>query len=132
MNLPVADWARLEGGGRKAVARVVGAAMRLLRLGSSIPYQQMKSLVDENDKWVRGLGAAYERISCPVMLVLGSDADLVPQGAEIRDAVREGVRGLQDAHPHVSVEWLSCGHFIPLQRPAELTAKIESFVNQLT
>jgi pimeloyl-ACP methyl ester carboxylesterase len=104
LNLPAADWARMESGGRKAVESVVVAAMRLLRLGSSIPSERMKSLVDENDKWVRGLGAAYERISCPVMLVLGSETDRVPQGAEIREAVREEARVLQNAYRHVSVE----------------------------
>jgi hypothetical protein len=39
---------------------------------------------------------------------------------------------LQDAHPDVWVEWLSCGHFIPHQRPAELAENIESFVDRLT
>ena len=92
----------------------------------------MRRLVEQNDQWLRGLGAAYDRISCPVLLVLGSRDDRVPQGAEIREAVRRGARALRDEHPGVGVEWLPCGHFIPLQLPAELAAKIERFTDSLS
>ena len=128
VDLPPADPALMAPPG--PVASVVAAVSRLLRLGSSIPYERMQRLVDEHAGWVRGLGDAYDRITCPVLVVLGAEADPVPQGVEIRDAVRDGARRLQAAHPEVAVEWLSGGHLIPLQRPAELAAAIGSFVDR--
>jgi pimeloyl-ACP methyl ester carboxylesterase len=131
VDLPAADWVRMEAGGRKLVADAVMALTRLLRLGSAMSYEEMKRLADENDQWLRGLGETYGRISCPVLLVLGSRADRVPQGVEIRESVRRGAQALQDAHPEVAVEWLPCGHFVLLERPVELAAKIEHFTESL-
>jgi pimeloyl-ACP methyl ester carboxylesterase len=127
VDLPAADWASLEAGGRRLLISISMAAMRLLRLGSSLPYAEMKRLADENDQWLRGLGAAYERITCPVLLVMGSRPDRTPQGVEIREAVRRGVQALKETHPEVKVEWLPCGHFAPLERPAEVATAIERF-----
>ncbi len=77
------------------------------------------------------LGAAYDLITCPVLLLVGSRADRVPQGEEIREAVRRGVDSLQEAHPEIRVEWLSCGHFAQLERPAEVAVSIERFAAAL-
>jgi pimeloyl-ACP methyl ester carboxylesterase len=127
VDLPAADWASMEAGGRRLLIGVSMAAMRFLRLGSSLPYAEMKRLADGNDQWLRGLGAAYKRITCPVLLVMGSRPDRVPQGTEIREAVRRGVQALKETHPGVKVEWLPCGHFAPLERPAEVATAIERF-----
>ena len=100
-------------------------------LTAALSYTEMKRLVDDNDHWLRGLGAAYERISCPVLLVMGSRPDRVPQGIEIREAVRRGVQVLQEAYPDLRVEWLPCGHFAPLERLAEVAVTIERFAGSL-
>jgi pimeloyl-ACP methyl ester carboxylesterase len=63
------------------------------------------------------------------LLVVGSRADPVPQGEEIREAVSQGVRSLREAYPKVRVEWLPCGHNVPLERPAELAELIVRFAN---
>jgi pimeloyl-ACP methyl ester carboxylesterase len=131
VDLPAPDWVRMEAGGRRLVAGVAMSVMRVLRLGSALSYAEMKRLAEENDQWLRALGAAYDRISCPVLLVLGSRPDRVPQGIEIREAVRRGAKALQEAHPEVAVEWLPCGHFVPLERPAELAAAIQRFTDNL-
>jgi pimeloyl-ACP methyl ester carboxylesterase len=51
----------------------------------------------------------------------------VPRGEEIREAVSDGVRSLQETRPKVKVKWLSCGHNVPLERPKELADLIVEF-----
>jgi pimeloyl-ACP methyl ester carboxylesterase len=131
VDLPATDWVRMEAGGRKLVADVAMAVMRFLRRGSALSYDEMRRLANENDLWLRGLGEVYDRLSCPVLLILGSRADRVSQGVEIRESVRRGARALQDAHPGVMVEWVPSGHFVPLECPAELAAMIERFTDSL-
>jgi pimeloyl-ACP methyl ester carboxylesterase len=131
VDLPAADWASLEAGGRRLLMSLAMAATRLLRLGSALSDAEMRRLVEENEQWVLNLGAAYDRIDCPVLLVMGSRPDRVPQGIEIREAVRRGVEAVQERHPEVAVEWLPCGHFAPVERPAEVAMTIERLVSTL-
>lgn len=131
VDLPAADSTWIEARGRKPLATLSMAVGKLLRLGSSLSSEDMNRLVEENEPWLRGLGAAYDRISCPVLLLVGSTPDRVPQGVEIREAVRHGVHELQGAHPGVMVEWLSCGHFAQLERPAEVAASIDRFIGAM-
>jgi pimeloyl-ACP methyl ester carboxylesterase len=85
--------------------------------------------VEENEPWLRGLGAAYDQISSPVLLLVGSRPDRVPHGVEVREA--RGVRELQGAHPGVQMEWLNCGHFAQLERPTEVAASIDRFIGAM-
>lgn len=128
VDLPAVDRAPPGGGGASLVLALARAAGKLARRRAGLPFEDMERLVDEHDPWLRGLGAAYERISCPVLLLVGSEPDRVPQGAEIRAAVRRGVHALQEAHPEVTVEWLPGGHFVHLERPSEVAASIERFL----
>ena len=84
-------------------------------------------MVEEHDARIPDLGGAYDRIACPILMVLGSRADPVPRGEEIRRAVSDGARSLREAHPRVKVKWLPCGHNVPLERPKELADLIVGF-----
>ena len=118
--LPSADWDMMEAEMRRPLVRVGVWAMKVARLGAKLSFEELKRVVEEHETRINGLDGEYDRIACPMLMVVAARADHVPQGGEIREAVREGVRRLQGAHPEVRVEWLPCGHNISLERPAEL------------
>jgi hypothetical protein len=64
-------------------------------VGNLVVVRRHERLVEENDPWLRALGAAYDRISCPVLVVVGSRPDRVAQRVEIRETVRRGVHALK-------------------------------------
>lgn len=127
--LPRADWEVMEGELRRPFARLAMWATKVMRLGSRLSFEEIRRVMEEYDAVISNLSDAYDGISCPVLLVVGSRPDPVPQGEEIRDAMRKGVQRLEDVHPEVRVEWLPCGHNVPLQQPAELARLIVEFVS---
>ena len=118
--LPSADWESMEAEMRRPLPRLAMWAMKVARLGMKLSFDELRRVVEEDEAKATDLDGAYYRITCPILMVMGAHADPVPQGDEIREAVREGVRSIRKTHPRVKVEWLSCGHNVPLERPAEL------------
>jgi pimeloyl-ACP methyl ester carboxylesterase len=121
LELPRADWESMEAEMRRPLLRLWVWAMKVVRLGTKLSFDELRRVVEEHDVKQSELDVAYYRITCPILMVVGSHEDPVPQGEEIRDAVLEGVRNLRERHPKVKVEWLPCGHNVPLERPQELT-----------
>ena len=112
---------------RRPLPRLTTWAMKVTRLGTKLTFEELKGVVEEHDAKIPSLGGAYDRIACPILMVLGSRADPVPQGEEIRRAVHDGARRLQETPPKVEVKWLPCGHNVPLERPKELADLIGGF-----
>ena len=52
------------------------------------------------------------------------------QGEEIREAMREGVQAFRDVDPEARIEWLPCGHNVPMKCPAELADLIVGFTQR--
>jgi pimeloyl-ACP methyl ester carboxylesterase len=127
VSLPSADWDTMEAQMRRPLVRVGVWAMKVARLGAKLSFEELKRVVEEHDARIDSLDGEYARITCPVLMVMAAHADQVPQGEEIREAVREGVRDLQERHSRVRVEWLPCGHNVPLERPVELAELILRF-----
>ena len=127
VSLPSADWDTMEAEMRRPLVRVGLWAMKVARLGAKLSFEELKRVVEEHDARINGLDSEYAHITCPVLMVVAAHADQVPQGEKIREAVREGVRDLQERHPRVRVEWLPCGHNVPLERPVELAELIVRF-----
>jgi pimeloyl-ACP methyl ester carboxylesterase len=122
--LPSADWDMMEAEMRRPLIRVGVWAMKVARLGAKLSFEELRRVIEEYEARIDGLDGDYDRIACPVLMVVAARADRVPQGEEIREAVREGVRSLKSSHPEVRIEWLPCGHNIPWERPAELADRI--------
>jgi pimeloyl-ACP methyl ester carboxylesterase len=120
LELPSADWESMEAEVRRPLPRLAAWAMKVARLGTKLSFDELRHVVEEHDVKQSELDRAYYRITCPILMILGSHEDPVPQGEEIREAVLEGVRNLRETHPKVKVEWLPCGHNVPLERPQEL------------
>jgi hypothetical protein len=105
LELPSADWESIEAEMRRPLLRLAMWAMKVARLGTKLSFDELRDLVEEHEALRKsGLDGIYGRISCPVLMVLGSQADPTPQGEEIRRAVCEGVRALHKRHPRVKME----------------------------
>jgi pimeloyl-ACP methyl ester carboxylesterase len=128
LELPSADWESIEAQMSRPLLRLSVWAMKVARLGTKLSFDELRRVVEEHED-VRNeeLDDAYRRVTCPILMVMGTHADPAPQGEEIRATVREGVRDLQQRHPRVKVEWLSCGHNVPLERSVELAELIVAF-----
>ena len=125
--LPSMDWEEVEAQMRRPLPRLTAWAMKVARLGTKLTFEELKRVVEEHDAKIPDPGGAYYRICCQILMVLGSRADPVPRGEEIREAVIDGVRSLREAHPKVKVKWLPCGHNVPLEVPKELADLIVGF-----
>ena len=125
--LPSMDWEEVEAQMRRPLPRLMTWAMKVARLGTKLTFEELKGVVEEHDAKIPDLGGAYDRIACPLLIVLGSRADPVPQGEEIREAVSNGARSLSETHPKVNVEWLPCWHNVPLEQSKELADLIVGF-----
>ncbi|MEV0363650.1 alpha/beta fold hydrolase [Nocardia fusca] len=66
----------------------------------------------------------YERIECPMTLVLPTDGFYARRAAEVRAVVRAG-------HGRRLID-IDAGHNLPMTRPAELAAIIVDLVHQVT
>jgi pimeloyl-ACP methyl ester carboxylesterase len=128
LELPSADWESMEAEMRRPLLRLAAWAMKVARLGTKLSFDELRRVVEVHDDLRQSeLNGIHRRITCPIVMVMGSQADPTPQGEEIREAVREGVRDLQERHPRVRVEWFPCGHNVPLERPVELAELIVGF-----
>jgi pimeloyl-ACP methyl ester carboxylesterase len=127
--LPSANWDAMRAEMRRPIPRLAAWAMKVARFGTKFSFEELRRVVEAHEANVSDLGGAYDRITCPVLLVVGSRSDPVPQGEEIREAVSQGVRSLREAHPEVRVEWLACGHNVPLERPSQLAELIVRSAN---
>jgi pimeloyl-ACP methyl ester carboxylesterase len=125
--LPSADWEAMRAEMRRPIPRLAAWAMKVARLGTKLSFEELRRVVEVHEASITDLRGAYDRITCPVLLVVGSRSDPVPQGEEIREAVSQGVGSLREAYPEVRVEWLACGHNVPLERPVELAELIVGF-----
>jgi pimeloyl-ACP methyl ester carboxylesterase len=129
-ELPSADWESIEAEMRRPLLRLSVWAMKVAHLGTKLSFDELRGVVEEHDDFRKSeLEGIYSHITCPILMVVGSRADPVPQGEEIREAVSQGVSSLREAYPKVRVEWLPCGHNVPLERPAELAEFIVRFAN---
>jgi pimeloyl-ACP methyl ester carboxylesterase len=128
LELPSADWESMEAEMQRPLLRLAVWAMKVTRLGTKLSFDELRRVVEEHDEVRKSeLEGVYRCITCPVLMVMVAQADPTPQGEEICAAVCAGVRDLQHTHPRVKVEWLPCGHNIPLERPAELAELIAGF-----
>src|SRR5918997_3708828 len=99
LELPSADWESMEAEMRRPLHRLAAWAMKVTRLGTKLSFDELRGVVEEHDDFRKSeLEGIYSHITCPVLMVVGSQADPTPQGEEIRAAVSEGVRDLQERH----------------------------------
>jgi len=127
--LPSMDLEEVERKMRRPLPRLAAWVMKVVRLGTKLTFEELRGVVEEYDAKINDLGGTYDRIAGPILMVVGSRADPVPQGEEIREGVSNSARGLREAHPKVKVEWLPCGHNVPLERPKELADLIVGFAS---
>jgi pimeloyl-ACP methyl ester carboxylesterase len=61
----------------------------------------------------------YERIRCPILLVLAARGRYR----------REVIEGVQARYPRLQLRWIDCGHDVPTESPAELAALLAAFID---
>lgn len=78
--------------------------------------------------WEQSLWGLYERVSCPVQLVLAQGVERNNREQGFVALKKMAVDLLVERRPDITVEWLESVHDIPLASPNELTTLIEGFV----
>ena len=56
---------------RRPLVRFGTWAMRILKLGSKLSFEELRCVVEEYEAKIPHVDSLYDRISCPVMLVVG-------------------------------------------------------------
>jgi pimeloyl-ACP methyl ester carboxylesterase len=124
---PSMDWDAVAAHMARPAYRLMSRVLVTFGLGSRLTLVDIQQLTEQAEARERRLDDAYRRIACPLLVVLGSRADPVPHGQEVRTAIRTAADHLRLTHPEVEIAWLDCGHLIPLQRPRELAGLIIAF-----
>jgi pimeloyl-ACP methyl ester carboxylesterase len=112
----------------EAAERVVLRAFPLGENGTMrrrLPIDKHMRIVRE--LWSERITDVYDRVTCPVLVVVASGLGTDERERGFVEVKREGIRRLHERHPSVRVEWLASVHDVPLLHPAELAERIEEF-----
>lgn len=118
----VLPWEAAESVFRRAFPEADDGVMR-----RRLPVEKHMRIVRE--LWTQRLSELYEKIACPVTLVLASGIGAGPREEGFVAVKREGVRRLLDRGVNVRVEWLPSVHDVPLLHPSELASLISEALN---
>ena len=77
--LPSADWEAMRAEMRRPIPRLAVWAMKVARLGTKLSFEELRRVVEVYEVNFTNLEGAYDRITCPILMVVGSCADPVPK-----------------------------------------------------
>lgn len=80
--------------------------------------------------WEHSLWELYERVRCPVQLVLAHGVERNNREQGFVTLKRMAVDQLVERRRDLAVEWLESVHDVPLANPDELARLIEDFVTK--
>ena len=81
--------------------------------------------------WEHRTWDLYERVPCPLMLVLARGVERNPREQGFVAAKQLAVDQVTTRRPDARIEWLESVHDVPLANPDELSSLIEDFAREL-
>lgn len=124
---PPIGWEDVQAQLDRPVTRLLSRVVTATGMGARLSLAELRRVAEEAARREDRLDETYERLTCPMLLVLAGKADPVPHGEATLAAVDAAANRLQQLHPEVKLARLLCGHVIPLERPRELADLIIGF-----
>ena len=104
----------------------------LVGMGYRLTPSEFATLTIELNERREQLLSAYDRLDCPVELVLATkSAGEKGERAERNNALwRAGGEKLAQAFPRLALSWVDSTHLLPLNEPATLARSLDAFVGR--
>lgn len=126
---PATDWERLSVMQDRFLFKMLTFFGRRLGLAPSMSITEIRSLAEDVEARRRHFDELLSKLRLPVLYVIGNEADRVPDGAEIHDRKMTAVSELSSSHPGLRIEFLPCGHLVPVRQPDALARLVSDFVS---
>lgn len=124
------DWDEMNLLQDRLLFRVASTIGRRLGVASSLSVHEIRLLTEDLEKARAEFDACLAHLPIPVLYVIGAEADRVPDGEAIHERKMSSISEIAARYP-VRVEYLACGHLVPLRAPAPLGELIRSFASPL-
>jgi pimeloyl-ACP methyl ester carboxylesterase len=115
------------------VMRIGPLLLYLVGMGYRLTPDEYATLTIELNRRREQLLSAYEKLDCPVELVLAAKtAGEKGARAERNNALwRAGGEQLASVHPTLSIQWLDNTHLLPFKEPIKLARSLDEFVGRI-
>lgn len=113
--------------------RIGPLLLYLVGMGYRLTPDEYATLTIELNRRREQLPSAYEKLDCPVELVLAAKtAGEKGAHAERNNALwRAGGEQLATLHPTLSIQWLNNTHLLPFKEPRKLARSLDEFVERI-
>lgn len=123
---PPADWERLSILQDRFLFRAMTWIGRRVGAAAALSIHEIRLLTEDLEKTRSEFERFLARLVIPVLYVIGDQADRVPDGEVIHERKMSSISDIAARHP-VRVEYVSCGHLVPLRQPQQLGQLIRGF-----
>lgn len=123
---PKTDWERFSIMEDRLIFKALMFVGRQLGVAPSMSLREIRSLTEDLEVRRRDFGDLLSSLAIPALYVIGDQADKVPDGQLIHERKMSAATEIETRYD-VPVEYVPCGHFVPLRRPGHLSKLIRDF-----
>ena len=123
---PETDWERFSIMEDRFFFKAFMSLGRVMGVAPSMSVQEIRSLTEDVESRRPRFGEHLEALGVPALYVVGDQADKVPDGQLIHERKMSAISEIESRY-HVPVEYLPCGHFVPIREPKRLGDLVARF-----
>ncbi|HEV3471914.1 MAG TPA: alpha/beta hydrolase [Actinomycetota bacterium] len=123
---PETDWERFSIMEDRFLFKTFMSLGRVMGAAPSMSIQEIRSLTEDLESRRPQFEKYLEGLRVPVVFVVGEQADKVPDGKLIHERKMRAVSEIESRYD-VAVEYLPCGHFVPMKEPKRLADLVRQF-----
>lgn len=99
---------------------------RVMGVAPSMSVQEIRSLTEDVERRRPEFGEYLKELRAPALYIVGDQADKVPDGQLIHERKMSAISEIESLY-EVPVEYLPCGHFVPIRQPKRLGDLVRRF-----
>lgn len=123
---PETDWERFSIMEDRLIFKILMFVGRRVGSAPAMSVQQIRSLTEDLEARRRDFSTLLSSLNVPAVYVIGDRADKVPNGQLIHERKMSSAGEIHSRYG-VSVEYVPCGHFVPMHQPERLSNIIRDF-----
>ena len=125
---PETDWESFSIMEGRLISKVLMFFGRRLGVAPSMSIHEIRSLTEDLEARRRDFGELLTSLNVPVLYVIGDQPDKVADGQLIHESKMRAAAEIKSRY-NVPVEYVPCGHFVPLRQAGRLSNLIRHFAS---